>query len=174
MAKFTVDTRFLAHADISDHEDTVLTIKGYEQQTLGQGKDAEEKWTLSFREIKKSLVLNKTNGKMCCKLFGSDDMDDWIGKKIAIYVKDDVEMAGEIVSAIRVRTKLPGAPAPQTEDLSTLTFEETVYRIDHADSLPEIGALQTHAIELNCTAEQLAMVKSAKDARINFLMGIPA
>ncbi len=174
MAKFTVDAKYLTYSDISDHDDTVLTIKSYEQEMMGQGKDAQEKWVLYFREIKKGLGLNKTNGKMCCKLFGSDDMDDWIGKKIAIYVKDDVEFQGEIVSAIRVRTKLPGAPAPEVEDYSTLTFEETVYRIDHADSLKEIGALMTHGINLNCTPEQLAMLKSAKDQRVNYLMGIPA
>ncbi len=171
MAKFTVDTRFLAHADLPDHEDTVLTIKEYTRETLGQGKDAEEKWCLAFKEVKKGLVLNKTNGKMCCKLFGSDDMDHWIGKQIALYVKDDVEMAGEIVSAIRVRSKLPGAVNGFTvEDLSTLTFEETIYRIDHSDNLKEIGALITHGHNLNPTTDQLTMLNDAKQARIQTLM----
>ena len=173
MAKFTVDAKYLSRADISEHDDTVLTIKSYEQETMGQGKDAVEKWVLYFREIKKGLGLNKTNGKMCCKLFGSDDMDDWIGKKIAIYVKDDVEYQGEILSAIRVRSKLPGAPAAAGEDLSSLTFEEVVYRLDHAEDLKEIGALTTHAINtLNCTPEQLKMLKDAKDGRVNALLGV--
>jgi hypothetical protein len=30
-------------------------------------------------------------------------MDMWVGQKIALYVKDDVEFGGELVSAIRVR-----------------------------------------------------------------------
>ena len=90
--------------------------------------------------------------------------------KVALYVKDDVEFQGEIVSAIRVRSKLPGTQAPALEDLSSLTFEETVYRIDHASSLKEIGALMTHGIELNCTPEQLATLKEAKESRINALM----
>ncbi len=174
MARFTTDTRFLGHADISDTEDTIVTIANYSQEVMGQGKEQTEKWCLTFKELKKPLGLNKTNGKMLCKLFHSDDMDDWIGKKIAIYVKDDVEFQGEIVSAIRVRTKLPGGAVAETEDMSTLTFEETVYRIDHADSLKEIGALMTHGINLNCTPEQLAMLKAAKDQRVNYLMGIPA
>ena len=171
MAKFTVDAKYLSHTDISDHDDTVLTIKSYEQETMGQGKEMVEKWVLYFREIKKGLGLNKTNGKMCCKLFGSDDMDDWVGKKIAIYVKDDVEYQGEIVSAIRVRSKLPGAVA-ETEDYSTLTFEETVYRLDHAENLKEIGALMAHGLSLNGTPDQVTMLKSAKDSRVNALMGV--
>lgn len=173
MAKFTVDAKYLSHADISEHDDTVLTIKSYEQETLGQGKDAQEKWVLYFREIKKGLGLNKTNGKMCCKLFGSDDMDDWIGKQIAIYVKDDVEYQGEIMSAIRVRTKLPGnqAASSQEEDLSTLTFEEVVYSLDHANSLKEIGALMGHGMTLPLNAEQLKTVMDAKNSRVNALAG---
>jgi hypothetical protein len=174
MAKFTVDAKYLSHADISDHDDTVLTIKSYEQETMGQGKDAVEKWVLYFREIKKGLGLNKTNGKMLCKLFNNDDMDAWIGQKIAIYVKDDVEYQGEILSAIRVRSKLPGLPAPAQEDYSTLTFEEVVYRIDHAESLKEIGALMAHGLTLNCTKEQLAVLTEAKNVRVNTLMGLPA
>ena len=172
MAKFTVDAKYLSHSDISDVEDTIVTIKSYEQETMGQGAQQVEKWVLYFREVKKGLGLNKTNGKMCCKLFGSDDMDDWIGKKLALYVKDDVEFQGEIVSAIRVRTKLPGVAAPSVEDLSSLTFEETVYRLDHAENLKEIGSLMTHGINLNCTPDQLALLKHAKDTRVNTLMGV--
>lgn len=172
MAKFTTDSRFLSHADISDTEDTIVTIKGYSQELMGQGKDQTEKWVLAFKEIKKGLGLNVTNGKTCSKLFGTEEMDDWIGKKIALYVKDDVEYQGEVVSAIRVRSKLPGAPAPAHEDYSTLTFEEVVYRLDHAEQLKEIGALMAHGLTLNCTPEQLAMLKSAKDSRVNALMGV--
>ena len=142
---------------------------------MGQGKDQSEKYVLFFQELKKGLGLNKTNGKMCSKLFGSEEMDDWIGKKIALYVKDDVEYAGEIVSAIRVRSKLPGAPAVVNgEDYSTLTFEETVYRIDHAESLKEIGALMLHGVSLRVPIEQMNTLTEAKNSRVNALMGISA
>lgn len=172
MAKFTTDSRFLGHADISDTEDTIVTIKSYSLEMMGQGKDQSEKWCLFFKEIKKGLGLNKTNGKMCSKLFGSEEMDDWIGKQIALYVKDDVEYAGEIVSAIRVRSKLPGKNAPsQEEDLSTLTFEEVVYRLDHASNLKEIGALMAHGMVLPLNADQLKTLMDAKNSRVNELSG---
>ena len=78
MAKFTVDTKYLSHTDISDVEDTIVTIKNYEQVTMGQGTNAQEKWVIYFREIKKGLGLNKTNGKILISLLGSDDMDEWL------------------------------------------------------------------------------------------------
>jgi hypothetical protein len=169
MAKFSVDAKYLSHSDISEHDDTVLTIKSYEQETMGQGKDAVDKWVLYFREIKKGLGLNKTNGKMCCKLFGSDDMDHWIGKQIAIYVKDDVEYQGEILSAIRVRTKLPGT-SPE-EDFSTLTFVDVIYRIDHAASAKEVIALSMHGMSLPLTSVETTALVEAKNSRITELAG---
>jgi len=171
MAKFTVDAKYLTHADISEHEDTVLTIKTYEQETMGQGKDANEKWVLYFKEIKKGLGLNKTNGKLLCKLFGTDDMDLWLGRQMTIYVKDDVEFQGEIVSAIRVRPKLPGA-APEA-DYSTLTYEEIVYQLDHAMSLKELGALMNHGMTLPLTVAQTTQMIEAKNSRITALMATP-
>lgn len=168
MAKFTVDAKYLSHSDISDVEDTLLTIKSYEQETMGQGAQQTEKWVLYFREIKKGFGLNKTNGKMLCKLFGSDDMDDWIGQQIALHVKDDVEFQGETVSAIRVRTKLPGkkGDAPAEEDMSTLSFQEVIYRIDHAPTVSEIGKLMNHALTLDMGTEDMQALNVIKTQRI--------
>jgi len=106
MARFTVPSKYLSHTDISDVTDTVLTVKSYEKTIIGQ-QPPTEKWVLYFEETQKGLVLNKTNGKTMTKLFLSDDMDSWIGGKVSLYVKDDVEFQGEIMSAIRIRTKRP-------------------------------------------------------------------
>ena len=174
MAKFTTDSRFLSHADISDTEDTIVTIKGYSQELMGQGKDQTEKWVLAFKEIKKGLGLNVTNGKTCIKLFGTEEMEDWIGQKIALYVKDDVEYQGEVVSAIRVRPKLPGgkkADPSQDEDLSTLTFVDVIYRIDHATTPKEISALTLHGMSLPLTSVETTALVDAKNSRLTELAG---
>lgn len=139
MPKFTTDSKFLTHADLPEDEDTVYTIKGYEQETVGQGPQASEKWVIYFRETKKGLALNKTNGNLIIKALGSDEMDDWIGKKIALYVKDDVEFQGEIVSAIRIRPKSP-APAPKAS-AQPATHEEATWPCEgeyHGDPLSVI------------------------------------
>lgn len=107
MAKFTTESKYLKVTDISDVSDTVVTISAYERAIVGQGPQAQEKWVVFFDDFKKGLVLNSTNGKAICKATGTDDMDQWVGKKIALYVKEDVEFQGEIVSAIRVRVKAP-------------------------------------------------------------------
>lgn len=107
MARFTTPSKYLSVNDISDVSDTVLTVKSYEKALLGQPPKQEEKWVLYFEEVDKGLVLNKTNGKTLTKMLLTDDMDAWIGCRVALYVKDDVEFNGEQMSAIRIRSKRP-------------------------------------------------------------------
>lgn len=179
MAKFTVDTKFLSHTDISDVEDTVVTIKGYDRETMGQGTQQVEKWVIYFRELKKGLGLNKTNGKILCHLFDSDDMDEWIGNKIALYVKDDVEFQGDIVSAIRIRNKLPGKAAAQASttkpsalppaepDSGPLTVQEVIYRLDHAESVGQIASIMNDAMSIkDLSPEDFRSLMVIKDQRI--------
>ena len=104
MAKFSTDGKYLKHQELPDG-DTTVTNRGYSQEVLENNGQKQKKWVLQFNELEKGLALNATNGKTLCKILGSDDMDDWINQRIMLYVKDDVEFGGEMVSAIRVRNK---------------------------------------------------------------------
>jgi hypothetical protein len=76
-----------------------------------KGTDKEdEKWVIHFTENPKGLPLNKTNIKLLEKICGSDNTDDWIGKKVVLYWDDTVDYMGEIVGGIRFR-----APKTQAE-----------------------------------------------------------
>jgi hypothetical protein len=66
-----------------------------------------KKFVVYFQELDKGLILNTTNMNTIDKLMGSDDSDRWIGQRIVLFVKDDVELGGELVSGIRVRPKHP-------------------------------------------------------------------
>ena len=110
MAKFSTDGKYLTHTDLDDINpsgDGIVTIRSYQSELLEKGETKQKKWVLYFDNLDKGLALNATNGKCLCKLLASDDMDTWVGKSVSLYVKDDVEFAGEIVSAIRVRPRLP-------------------------------------------------------------------
>jgi hypothetical protein len=129
--KFVADSRFLSHVDISDTEDTVVTIKANAKEMVGRGVEAAEKHILQFKELKKPFILNKTNGKLLVRLFGTEEMDAWTGRKIALYVKDDVEFQGDVVSAIRVRPTLPGTPK---KDSSPFSVEAFMVNVDRAST----------------------------------------
>jgi len=108
--------KYLRADDVED--EPILTIKDLQVEEVGPKK--EEKYILYFREEPKGLVLNKTNWKTIDKILGTDDTDEWFGKKIQLY-SGTAQFQGEEVDAIRVRTnkgkKLAAAAAlPAAEE----------------------------------------------------------
>ena len=101
------ESKYLKHQDLNG-ADTVVTIKDVTREEIKE-KDgtSKKKFIVYFREMEKGLVLNTTNMNMLYSLLKSDDSDEWIGKRITLYEKDDIEMGGEIKSGIRIRGKLP-------------------------------------------------------------------
>lgn len=169
MPKFTTDTKFLSHTDLSDVTDTIVTIKGVDRETVGQGAQASEKWIVYFRELKKGLALNKTNGKMICHVLKTEEMDEWIGRKIALYVKDDVEYQGEIVSAIRVRSKVPGTSQPEASAPHGVGPDELVEQIAAAPSIAEVFALKRQIMHSATTDHERAQLNALADQRMQAL-----
>ena len=89
-----------------------LKIKGVKIEEMSDGK---EKPALTFFEVDKSLVLNKTNGNVLVNLYG-DDTDTWCGKPIQVFATS-TDFAGKVVDCVRLR------PAPQAEELKKAEFD---------------------------------------------------
>lgn len=114
-------SRWLRATDCEDG-DLILTIEDVRQEKVGMGGDDSLKWVVYFHENDKGLVLNKTNSNTIAKLYG-DDTDDWTGKKVVLYATE-VQFQGDMVDAIRVRTKPPKAAAKPVRGLATPTVAE--------------------------------------------------
>jgi hypothetical protein len=82
-----------------------VTISKVEVKEFDDGK----KIILHFEGKDKSLVCNKTNCSIIAENLGSDDTDNWTGRRVTLTVKK-VEFQGKLVPAIRV--VLQEAPAP--------------------------------------------------------------
>jgi hypothetical protein len=76
--------------------------------------DDKKKAVLHFKGKDKTLLCNVTNANMLEELLGSDDTDDWVGKRICLYTCK-VDFQGKRVLAIRIKEATSGgktAPAP--------------------------------------------------------------
>ena len=91
---------YLKGVDLKDKPDLEVTIYEIQREMIR----GDEKPVVNFRETKQGLALNVTNGKIIKELAGSDNIDKWEGLKIYLY-HTMVNMKGEMVDAIRVRTK---------------------------------------------------------------------
>ena len=70
---------------------------------------ARKKLVISFSELEKPLILNKTNIKRLARIFGTGDTTAWRGP-VTVYVEQGVEYAGRVVGGIRVRPAAKAAP----------------------------------------------------------------
>lgn len=104
---------YLGSYALNPGEDLVVTIKsvGNESVTGTDGKK-ENCMVMRFQENVKPMVLNATNSKTITKLFKTPYVEQWVGRKIQIYVEKGVKAFGEIVDALRIRPFLPKEEKP--------------------------------------------------------------
>lgn len=112
-------SKFLKASDLHGAE-PIVTIDKVAFEPVGRSR--EMKPVVYFVGKEKGLILNVTNGRKITDLCGSEETDDWAGKKIKLY-STETEFAGETVDCIRVKAaavvkpskangKPKAAPAP--------------------------------------------------------------
>lgn len=105
------DSKFLKRTDVGAGK--LLTILRCQQENVAMQNEAPEmKWCLYFVEEKKGIVLNGTNQQLIAKALGSNETDDWLGKRIVAYDDPTVSFAGKLVGGIRFRAPKSQAAAP--------------------------------------------------------------
>lgn len=116
-----MDSKFLKKEDVDPPK--LVTIRGFSQQNAGRDDAPEMKWTMSFMELGKPMVMNSTNLQLCAQALGSDDTDHWIGKQIVLYNDPSVQFQGKLIGGIRIRapkkrptTQAAPEPAPVTAE----------------------------------------------------------
>jgi hypothetical protein len=88
------------------------------------------KVNLGFHKTKKRLLCNKTNARTIQKIYG-EEMDDWVGKPITLYVTM-VQFMDEMVEAIRVMAPPPPATAaPTLSRPSAKPLEPSKVQVEH-------------------------------------------
>lgn len=102
-----MSSKFLKKDDVGE-DGVVCTIAGVSQENVAkEGADPEIKWCLHLTNFDKPLVLNTTNLKLLGRATGSDNTDDWEGKKVILYDDPSVQFKGEMKGGIRVRKYNP-------------------------------------------------------------------
>ena len=119
-----IQSKFLRKEDFD--EDRIMTIRGVKLEDM-PGDDGQQKWVLYFREEAKGMALNVTTIRVLEKAFG-DDSDQWVGKKVKVYVDPNVSFGGRVVGGLRLmppKNTAQRAPAPPPpEERPPVTSED--------------------------------------------------
>lgn len=110
--KSMTNPNYLGVYSLPEGRDIILTIKSVGQElVMGADGSKEQCVVMHFHESVKPFICNKTNLKQITKLLKTPYVEQWSGHKIQIG-SEKVKAFGDVVDALRVRSKLPQA---QTE-----------------------------------------------------------
>jgi hypothetical protein len=91
----------------------LLTIKTIKQEKVTSENGKSEMCIVAcFEEtqvgkvIVKPMILNKTNCKTIEKVYGSGEIENWIGKKIIVYATE-TRLGRDMVPCLRVKNEKP-------------------------------------------------------------------
>lgn len=89
-------------------DDLVVAIKDAKMERVQGQRGSEEKLIVYITADPEKWILNKTNGKLIEKALGTGLLDEWVGKKIQLYVTKTSSPEG-MVDCVRVRDFAPKA-----------------------------------------------------------------
>jgi len=123
------DYRFIAAEEL-DGKEVNLTITTIEWDEVYSREDKKnvKKGSIKFKETPKKLVLNKTNAKKLTEIFGSGQVEDWVGKRVCLYPTSERSF-GQQIDVIRVKKcRANGAelPAPELKEIEFDNAPEAV------------------------------------------------
>ena len=101
-----LNKNFLGAWDVPEDGDLILTIDHAERNEVQNERGKETKTVLYFKEDYKPMILNKVNPDSISKALGSTHIEDWEGKRIAIF-SEKVNAFGGVKDALRVRPYPP-------------------------------------------------------------------
>ncbi len=120
------NSKFLTKEDVDPP--VRVTIAGWDQIDVSLESEPEKmRFTLNFKELEKSMVLNNTNGLRIQKITGTDDFDNWVGKEIILFNDETVMFGKDMVGGLRVQIPQPQAVRPaesRVDDSPAATDEE--------------------------------------------------
>jgi len=88
-------SKYLSAADVKQPIRTKVKTAGF--MTL----EGKLKVVVTFENIGKEMILNKTNCVMLASIAGTDDMNAWIGAPVIIRT-ETVTFKGDLVTALRL------------------------------------------------------------------------
>lgn len=105
-----MDKPYLGSWDILGKGDVTVTIARVERGEFNNKGKIDKKPLIFFEGAKKGWIANSTSCAIISELYKTTIVQEWIGKKITIFVGKAPKVGGrpgELVDAIQIRPVIP-------------------------------------------------------------------
>lgn len=99
------DSPWLASEDLDGIGEIKLTVKAVHKNNdveFEAGRKKAVVFSLEFEKAKRQLILNGTNRRKMQATYGNN-VKDWVGKQITVYVQDGIKVGREVKRGLRIR-----------------------------------------------------------------------
>lgn len=101
--KTLVDWQSLSSSSMAEQE-RILTIKSIGREEIVSNNGRKEVVPVCrFEEDVPPMALNKTNMRNMEAMTGSDKIEDWYGKKVVVYIQNNIKFGKDLVSGLRIK-----------------------------------------------------------------------
>lgn len=102
-------SEYLGKQHIDPDNDLIVTIHSVEEAETFNGRKRDVSRVMYFEEPDvRPMILNSTNGTTISNIYGTPYTQDWVGKKIAIYLDPNVpNPSGGPRGGLRIRPHVP-------------------------------------------------------------------
>lgn len=81
-----------------------LTIESVEAVAFKNDDEPDRECILvKFREIDQGVVAGKPSLRQLVEILGTDESDEWVGKKVCLFVDPSVKFKGKKMACLRFR-----------------------------------------------------------------------
>lgn len=87
-----------------------VTITDVKKEIIKGSDGKKQEKIILYLKDSKPMIANPTNCKTIGKIYDTNFVDDWIGKKITVF-RTKIMAFGELTECLRVRPKAPKLPA---------------------------------------------------------------
>ena len=95
-------SNYLKSKDVK--EPITLTVSAVESETFKDDDGGErDSLVLYAKELEQGVVLSKTALAQVIEILGSDETEDWVGKRIVLFNDNTVTFKGKRVGGLRFR-----------------------------------------------------------------------
>ena len=118
------ESKYIKKEDVGQGK--LVTIADLQQQNVAmEDQPPEMKWIIHFHEFSKGMVLNWTNVQLIAKALGTEETDEWKGKKVVLFEDANVSFGGKLTGGIRVRAARL-KPDTQAEEPKKPDFDDDI------------------------------------------------
>lgn len=100
---------YIGAYSLGEEQDLTVEILNVSREMVKDPNGKPHECTVAKLKDQKPLILNVTNCKTIAKIYDTPYIEDWVGKKITLYVTK-VKAFGDMVEALRIREGEPKKP----------------------------------------------------------------